>query len=221
MNHLKLLAILTVAAGVAAPATAQTPSRGFTAAVTGGTLGIGPEAAYRGARVGIRGNATFLSVSHGFDSDDIDYDGKIKLRSAGVMLDVFPTGSGFRLSAGGRINGNRARAVATPTGPTEVGGVLYTPTQIGTLTGRAETRNFAPALTVGYAGGLRKGFVFGVEAGALFQGKVRIRQLTATGALASNAAFLASVEAERRDLQDDVDKYKVYPILQASIGYRF
>jgi hypothetical protein len=207
--------------GLTAPAAAQTAPSGFTAAVTGGTLGIGPEVAFRGQRFGVRGNATFLSFSHGFDSDDIEYDGHARLRSAGVMLDLFPTGGGFRLSAGGRINGNRARAVATPTQPTEVGGVLYSPTQIGTLTGRAETKNFAPALTVGYAGGLRSGFTFGVEAGALFQGKVRIREFTSNGVFASNAAFKASLEAERRDLQDDVDKYKVYPILQVSVGYRF
>jgi hypothetical protein len=223
MTKTIVAALLCASAAIAAPATvaAQAPSKGFTAAVTGGTLGIGPEAAFRGRHFGVRGNATFLSVSRGFDSDDIDYDGKIKLRSAGIMLDVFPTGSGFRLSAGARTNGNRARVVATPTAPTEVGGTVYTPTQIGTLTGRADTKNFAPALTVGYAGGLRSGFVFGVEAGALFQGKVRIREFTSSSNFASNPAFRASLEAERRDLQDDVDDYKVYPILQFSIGYRF
>jgi len=186
--------------------------------VTGGTLGIGPEAGYRFSNtVGLRANATFLSVSHGFDSDDIDYDGKVKLKSAGAMVDVYPFGGGFFLSGGARINGNKGRAVATPTAPVEINGTTYTPAQIGTLRGRAETKNFAPQLTLGYAGKLREGFFFGFEAGALFQGRVRLPALTSTG----TGVGLADLNAERADLEDDIDDYKVYPILQLRIGYRF
>ena len=56
-----------------------------------------------------------------------------------------------------------------------------------------------------------------MEAGALFQGKVRINRFTTTSSLIRPA----DLERERRDLQDDVDKYKVYPILQLTAGYRF
>ena len=190
--------------------------------ITGGTLGVGPEAGYRFSNTfGVRANATFLGLSHGFDSDDIAYDGKLKLRSAGAMVDVYPFGGGFRLSGGLRINGNRARVTATPTQPTEIGDIVYSPAQIGTLTGRARVKDVAPALTLGYGGSMRSGFMFGIEAGALFQGTVRIQNFTATGNLANNAAFLQQLEEERRELQDDVNDYKVYPILQLSIGYRF
>lgn len=209
---------------VATPAVAQPAESGsrVTAAVTVGTLGIGPELGLRFSdRFGARASASFFSLSQDFDSDDVEYDGKVKLRSYGLMADFYPGGGSFRISAGARINNSRARVTATPTTDTEIDGVVYTPAQIGTLTGRAETKNFAPALTVGWSGRNRRGFVFGGEAGALFQGAVRIRRFGATGTLASNPAFLADLEGERRELQDDVSKFKVYPIVQLSLGYRF
>jgi opacity protein-like surface antigen len=217
------VAAMVSASAAAAQTTAVDDGMRVTAAVTGGTLGIGPEVGLRFSdTIGIRGNATFLGFGADFDSDDITYDGKLKLKSFGAMVDLYPFGGSFRVSGGARINHNRARVRATPTGTTvEVGDDTYTAAQIGTLTGRADVRKFAPALTLGWGGGRAKGFMFGTEAGVLFQGRARLRQFTATGTLANNQAFRNSLERERLDLQDDIDKVKVYPILQVMIGWRF
>jgi hypothetical protein len=197
---------------------AQAADGRLSARITAGTLGIGPEIGYRLTdKVGVRGNATFLSFSHNFSSDDIDYDGKPHLRSGGVMIDLFPFGGGFFVSGGARINGNDGRARATPTSNVRVGANTFTPAQIGTLSGDAETKNFAPSLTLGYSGTMRSGFVAGVEAGALFQGKVRVRNFRSS----SNLIPAANLEQERIEVQDDVDDYKVYPVLQLTLGYRF
>ncbi|WP_156678992.1 hypothetical protein [Sphingomonas profundi] len=202
----------------AAPSLAQTASGHLYGGVTGGTLGVGPEIGYRVSdHFGARANATFLKVSHGFDSNDLDYRGKVKLKSGGIMLDAFPFGGGFRISAGARLNGNDGRVRAMAQNAVTVGRTTYTPAQIGTITGTAETKNFAPALTLGWAGHNAQGFIFGVEAGALFQGKVRLNRFTNSTGLIS----AADLERERQDLQDDIDDYKVYPILQLTIGYRF
>ena len=204
-----------LAATVTAPAIAQGH---FSVGVTGGTLGIGPEIGYRAStKIGVRANATFLNFSHGFDSDDLNYDGKLKLNSFGGMIDFYPFDGGFRVSGGARYNQNKARAVATPTGNASVGGQVFTPAQIGTLTGRATVKDFAPALTLGYGSSFGSGFTVGFEAGALFQGKVRLRNFTSSTGLIPQARL----EAERLDLQDDVDDYKVYPIVQLTLGYRF
>ena len=195
--------------------------------MTGGTLGIGPEAAYRlNDRLGIRANATFLSVSHSFDSDDLTYDGNVKLSSGGVMLDLFPFKGGFRISGGVRTNGNKAHAIARPSnsgGSYTIGNAVYTAAQIGSLRADTDIAKVAPSLTVGYGGGTSRGFVFGIEAGALFQGGVGIKPLTYTGNISGPAkdALLLDLERERISVQKDIDKYKVYPILQISAGYRF
>lgn len=189
----------------------------FGVAVTGGTLGIGPElSAGLTENLGLRANATFLSVSGDFATSDLDYDGTAKLRSAGLMIDLFPTGGGFHISAGVRTNGNRAEMVATPNRSVTIGNTTYTPAQIGTITGNADVRGVAPQLTLGYrkrSGGL----TVGVEAGALFQGRVNINQFqSSTGLIAR-----ADLDRERNALQGDVDKYEVYPVVQLSLGWRF
>jgi hypothetical protein len=148
----------------------------------------------------------------------------LRLKSFGGMVDIYPFGGSFRISGGARANRSNAgldAELSNGQSTIEVGGETYTAAQVGTLSGRAEVKKFAPALTLGWSGGNRRGFMFGFEAGALFQGAVRIREFTSTGTLRNDPNFRASLEDERRSLQDDVDKYKVYPILMTSIGYRF
>jgi len=223
---MKIAACLLTAAGLAAsPVAAQDAGDDravFSMGVTGGTLGIGPEVGARFSdTVGVRANATFLGVNASFDSDDIEYDGNLRLRSYGLMLDLYPMGGHFRISGGARINRNRVRVEATPTATVEVGDDAYTPAQIGTLRGRAEVKTFAPALTLGWSGLRRRGFNFGFDAGVLFQGGARVREFTASGSAQTDATFRADLERERLELQDDVDDYKLYPIVQFTIGYRF
>jgi hypothetical protein len=216
-GYLKSLGLIAaIAASVSSPAMAEDGKIGV--GVTGGTLGIGPEVSIAASdTVSIRANATFLSVSRGFDSSDIDYDGTAKLGSFGLMFDYHIGGGGFRISAGGRINNNRAEVTATPNGPVGINGKVYQPSAIGTISGRGEFKNLAPALTLGYAGKLNKGLKFGFEAGALLQGSARIKSFKASG----GGVLAADLEAERLSLQDDVDDFKVYPIVQLSLGYRF
>ncbi|HEX8486816.1 hypothetical protein [Sphingomonas sp.] len=232
MNRISLIVAVGAAslsgqvAAQDAPASAPGDRGVISAAVTAGTLGIGPEVGFRFSdHIGVRGSATFFGVSSDFDSDDITYRGKLKLKSFGAMLDVHPFGGAFRVSAGARINRNRVNVSATPgpnnTGTVTVGDEDFTAAQVGTLSGRATVKKVSPALTLGWAGKNQPGLFFLAEAGVLFQGAARLRDFRASGSASTNPRFTAALERERRDLQDDVDKVKVYPILQFGIGYRF
>lgn len=140
------------------------------------------------------------------------------------MADVYPFRGSFYISAGARINRTRVGLLGTPLNSTvevKVGGQTYTVPQVGILTGRAEPKRFAPALTLGWAGKKRHGLFFGIEGGVLFQGSFQLKDFRASGPINSNAAFQTVLERERVDLQEDVDKVKVWPILQASVGWRF
>jgi hypothetical protein len=219
-----LFAAAFVAAISASPVAAQTArSGGIGVGVTAGTLGIGPEVNFRSDNFGVRGSATFLGVSRSVESDGIDYDGKLKLRSFGVAADFYPGGGGFRISAGARISKNRVELFAAPGASTsvEVGDVTYTGAQIGTLSGEIRPNKLAPTLTLGYGGGKSRGVYFSADAGAMFQGKPKVRNLVASGPIASNASFQTQLAIEKAEIEDDIDNFKIYPILQLGLGYRF
>ncbi|MET1755610.1 hypothetical protein ABVV53_09090 [Novosphingobium sp. RD2P27] len=214
-----VLAVIT-----ATPALAQEQTSVVSAGVTGGTLGIGPEVAVRvSPLLALRANATFFGISHSVDSDDITYNGDLKLSSIGAMVDLHPFKNGFRLSGGLRVNDNKVELTATPD-PAEVlrvGGTPYTAADVGLLTGTVNVDEFVPTLTVGYGGGLTKGLKFGIDAGVLFQGSPRIRNLAASGPLASNPVFQDALAREEQSIEDDVKKYDTFPILQFSLRYGF
>lgn len=208
--------------GAVLPVQAQETGGNVSAGVTAGTLGIGPEVGYRfSPRFGIRANAGWFSWDDDFEVDDIDYNGKLKLNSYGLMADVYPFGERFRISVGARINDNKVKLRATPSEPVTVGDRTYTPQEIGTLAGDVTANDVTPALTIGYGGKLARGLAVGIEAGALFQGRPEVGTLTATGLLADNPQFQEDLRREIEEIEDDIEKYKVYPVLQLTISYRF
>jgi hypothetical protein len=178
---------------------------------------------FRSDNFGVRGSATFLGFGRDVESDGIQYNGDLKLRSFGGSVDFYPGGGGFRLSAGARVSRNRVELLAQPTAATsvQVGNTTYTGAQIGTLSGEVRAKNFAPTLTIGYGSGVGSGVYFGVDAGAMFQGSPRVRRLVATGPIATDAAFQTQLANERVEIERDIDNFKIYPILQLGLGYRF
>jgi hypothetical protein len=189
--------------------------------VSGGTNGIAPEIGYRGEHFGVRANGGFLDYSRTENIDDIDYDGKLKLNSVGLLADWFPFAGGFRLSAGARSNGNKVDLHATPTANLQIGDVTYTPAQVGNLDGRVDFKSLSPTLTLGYGGKLGSGFTLGFEAGVVMQGAPKIRLASSGGTLSSNALFLAELEQGRQQAEDDASDFKFWPVVQVHFLYRF
>jgi len=213
-------------AWLAAPAAAEVAE--LSAGVSAGTLGVGPEVGVRLTRkVGVRANAMLadtglVDVDVDARSDDVDFGGHLRTRSVGAMLDFYPLGGGFRISTGFRLNGNKAVLKATPTTNTTIGARTVTPVQVGTLRASYRVRDWAPALTLGYAGDIAPRLTLGVEAGAVYHGAPRITALRSQGGTLSNdPGFAADLETERMLIQNDVSDYKFYPVVQASLALRF
>jgi len=224
MNSRHLLVLLSVisAASIPIAAAAQDAPSGVTASVTGGTLGIGPEVGYRPLPVfALRASATFLGLSHDVDVDDINYQGGLKLRSWGANADLYPFESAFRVSAGLRSSRNRVHLVASPVQPVSIGGMTYTPEEIGTIAGEVRARKVAPTLTLGMARNRRRGLAWSLDAGVMLHGAPRTERLRATGQLADNPFFQDDLAREREEIEDEVDNYKIFPILQLAVGYTF
>jgi hypothetical protein len=215
------LSVVSVATFSATPALAGDGTLAFGA--TAGTLGVGPEISLRPMEgLGVRGNLYWLSFSHDADVDDIDYHGDLGLLSVGAMLDWYPFDGGFRVSAGGRWNGNEVDLFAQPANDVTIGGTTYTPAEIGRLTGTVETNPFAPVLTIGWGGDLSRGLSIGVEAGILYQGAPEITNLRARGGLLeSDPGLLGDLEDEEELIEDEMENYQVWPVFQLLLLYRF
>lgn len=207
--------------GVAHAGEQDQPPR-IEAALTVGSLGVGPEFTFRPSRVvGVRANATWLGLNRTFGVNDIDYRGALKLASYGLTADLYPFKNGLRLSAGLRVNRNRVKVNATPTAPVSVGQLTFTPAQIGTLAGTVTTADLAPVFTLGYTTGKARGLNFAIDGGVMLQGTPRMTDLTANGTLSADPAFQAQLADEQTQVNARIDQYKVYPVLQLSVGYGF
>jgi hypothetical protein len=125
------------------------------------------------------------------------------------------------VSAGAYFGDRNLNLDATPTGPTRIGGQIYTPAQIGSLTGKVELESTAPFLGLGFDNTFPRGghIGFRLVAGAAFGSEPRVDLNVSGGTLSNNPTFQARVA--EADIQSDVDIYKVLPGIQAGLNYRF
>ena len=190
--------------------------------VSAGTPGIGLELGYDlNDMIGVRANGNFFGMSKDVDSDGVNYNGKLKLFSMGLLGDFYMFESGFRLTGGAYYNKNRVNLTATPTSSTEIGGTVYTPAEIGSLTGRASYNKFTPYAGLGYTSNRGEpGLSFVFDAGVMFQGRPEIA-LSGNGAITSTPGFQADLERERQEIADDLKWTRFYPAVRLGVAYRF
>ncbi len=204
--------------------------------VTGGTAGIGGQVTtsiipFLNVRAQVQG----LSLSHSFDKDGVDYNGKLKLFTAGAFVDVYPFTKGPRLSAGLVGNGNKVKLKASCPETCDIGDLKVTGDE-ARVDGKLDFKNFTPYLGLGFTnpmGGLP--FYFGFDAGVLFHGRPK-PSLRASGTadvtdaegntrvgvdLATDAEVQSALNDETANLADDVKDFKFYPVVQFSLGWRF
>ena len=216
----RILAVLTLLffATVLPSAMAQRGPKAFGVALRAGTYGVGADIGYGINRViTVRGSYQTLDVSESFDEDGIDYDADLEIGGTGLYLDVFPFAGKFRITGGLVENRNEVRVMATPTEAEVIGDTLYTPDQIGTLTGFVDYDRSATYLGIGVgnlARGRRFGFVF--DAGLVFQDAGDVTLSSSTGLIDPN-----DLELERLDLQDDADDLESWPVISFGLAIRF
>jgi hypothetical protein len=170
------------------------------------------------------------AFQHDFNktSNMVDYAVKGKLQTVDLLFDWYlREGSPFHVTGGLVYNGNRfdLSARASQLGSFTLNGNSYTAADVGILSGRVDYRKAAPYLGIGWGNALApKGhWSFNADLGAFFQGNPNV-QLASVGCTTSKEvcdALVKDVAAERLGLQDDIAGFKVYPVLRASLNYRF
>jgi len=167
-----------------------------------------------------------------FSSGAVDYHASLDSRQFGVYGDVFPFGTGFRLSGGLHIRNLQAQAQGRPQNN---GQIVINNTRVDfdpgdTLTGRVKFPTVAPYLGIGwgYHDAQASGFGFVLDLGVTFgrpsaslivSDGLRAKLDTAAGSGSTTAA--AELEGQRQKLDDTVGKFKVFPQVHVGVSYRF
>ena len=200
-----LIAVLAAAAG-----SAQAAGVG----VRAGTTGLGADfgwdvAPTLGGRVGLSG----MNFNPSIDTSDVRYDAKAKLANLNLFLDWSPLGP-FRITGGFIANNNKVDLTGQPTGGSFPPG--------SSLSGTVKPdKSFAPYLGVGYGNVWTAGVNFYFDLGIMFQGSPQVSLSCQSANPADCAAVQNEIEAERQRVQDKLDKYKYYPVLNIGITIGF
>lgn len=202
-NRVLLAAVM---AAISAPAFAGADIEAHVSTLGYG-LGMGFQAADSSVvtRVGFNQfNKTYTTTS-----GSVNYDGKLKLSSADLLLDWHLFNGVTHLTAGLVYNNNKVELNSV--GNYTINGNPYT----GTMTSTVTFKKAVPYLGFGWSGQPKNsGLSFKSDFGVLFQGKPQ-STVTATGV---SAADLATAQIE---LDDKLKNFKYYPVISFGIGYAF
>jgi hypothetical protein len=194
-----------------------------------GTLGLGAELSYAvSQQLALRLAAdTYTPKVKTVTQEDIDYDAQAKLRSGSLLVDWFPFANNFRISLGAMINQNKVTATGKPTGGTfTINGQTFNATDVGSLDAEVSFKRTVPYAGLGYGRPINGGLSFIFDLGVMFQGTPK-SALSATcgptapqGSAACNS-LQSAVAAEQATVDDNLSKFKYYPVLSLGLAYTF
>ncbi|MBN2823709.1 MAG: hypothetical protein JXQ76_00170 [Campylobacterales bacterium] len=194
-----------------------------------GTLGLGLDISKSiTEKLNLRFNINGASYSTTETEEGIEYDFDLELVTAGLLLDYYPMAGEFRVSAGAYYNGNEFTLDANAAGGVyTIGGNTYDARGV-TLKGLLDFDELAPYVGIGWGNSTKKaGWGFSVDLGVMYHGEPNV-DLTSTcdptqvaGGTGTCATIDADVNAEERDLLNDLSDYKFYPVVSVGVTYTF
>ena len=163
-----------------------------------------------------------LSLDLDGTESDVDYDFELDLLSFSGLVDWHPFGNPFRITGGIVVNESEVDLDSESAATLIIGDTAYTAAQITSLTGNLSFDNIAPYVGIGWGNPFasKKRWGFMLDFGVVFTGPADL-DLSATGPSAADQAFLANLERERQDVEDDLDDFKFFPVIALRFFYRF
>ncbi len=204
------------------PAFSQENKSGCAVDAKVGTLGIGADLSCSLVPrvLNLRAGASFFSYSADFREKGIEYRGKLRLGAVPIVLDVFPFKNWFRLGGGLIVNLNDLTGTATSDqGTLTIGDHTYSLQDIGQLQGKAKFNRAAPYFGIGFNNPVKRRGHWGffVDLGAMYHGRPSV---TLTAAKIT-PQLQVDVNKEVQNVNDDVKRFTIFPIVQLGVSYRF
>ena len=217
---------LTVAALAAGSAAAQTSGR-FAVGAQVGTTGVCAEGQLQATPfITLRAGGDVFGYDENFDTGDIAYEGSADFNTISAFVDLHPFQNGFFVSAGGFAGDRTVEVVGRPNRDVVIAGQVFPPARFGRLVGEADFGGGAPFVGLGYNNTFTKAGRFGFKAlaGAAFGSEPTVELRREGGEAlppAIQAQFDADREREERELEQEIEDFKTFPVLQVGLTYRF
>jgi hypothetical protein len=174
----------------------------------------------------VRGGYNYFKYSN-IDGtyDNVRYSGDLDLSTVGVFLDWHPLGGSFMLSAGAYLGDKKLDLVSDSASTYTIGGQTFTSAQTGQLHFKGELEKNAPFVGLGwdttYTGDGHWGFK--LIAGAMFTGEPDVK-ITSVGGVRTpqqDAAFQQAITDAQNTAKKDAKDFKIYPVVEAGLTYKF
>ncbi|MAA75328.1 MAG: hypothetical protein CMN28_11555 [Salinisphaeraceae bacterium] len=193
-----------------------------------GTLGVGLAATFDvnrvlNARVLVAGLSIDPDID--YDGEDLEYEGEVDLFSMGALLDYHPFGGGLRLTAGlGHVNNSLEGSATCEETTCELGDSGSQVLLGDRVDADVEFKGTSPYVGIGWGNAVATDgrWTFSLDLGVYFVGSASADVTCSNVAVPANlAACQLAAQAEERELEDDLDNYELYPVLQLGTAYRF
>ena len=187
-----------------------------------GTLGFGVDLNYPiSPRFTMNVGINKFSTSSTDTTDGIDYDVDLNLQTIAVLANFHPFAGSFRITGGVMVNSNELGMTADPAATYDIGGNTYTAAEVGDLSATVDFKKIVPYAGIGIGHSASSGLGFTLDVGVLMQGKPNVDLKSTGGLLSNDAAFLAELEQEEANAEDDIKGFTMYPVISAGLNYRF
>ncbi len=204
---LVVLACFPVAAGAA----------GVSLGPTGGTTGVGLEGTVQFSdNAGLRFSHGVMGARTSFSYNSIPYAFDASLDWLGAFLDLYPTSSSFRLSAGAMAVTGDVSVEVESGSPVSIGGNTYSPDQLGRIGGQVTLEPVVPYLGIGWDSRRSNAFGFSLDLGVAVQ-KFDLELSQSGGTLPAELRQILTqhVDAEEQDLERQINRLGVFPVIRA------
>lgn len=219
MQRTITLTALAIGAGLGAQAAQAQLAVGGSIGTTGGTLEAQTQIT---PIIQLRGGYNYFEYGVDDTYDDIAYDGDLDLTTWGAFVDFRPFSNSFIVTAGAYFGDKTLDLTARPTQNVDIGNQTFTPSQVGTLRATADLEDTAPFLGIGWDSTFQgSGLGFKIIAGAMFTGSPDVQMASSGGTLSNDTNFQNQLAIEEQNLQDDIDDYEIYPVVQAGLTWSF
>ena len=191
-----------------------------------GTTGIGLDLTFGISQyMNLRGGFNYGPFSLSAELGSVEYDLEMDMSTVPLLVDLYPGGGHFRISAGLFIQtGTEADILATPDSPTQIGQHTYPPEVIGTLSGKVEVADeITPYLGIGFGNtvGEDQLLTFTLDIGVVFQSYDSSLTSDGAGMTTPVDTFRKDLELEAQNLAKDLENFEILPVVTLGLAWHF